>query len=340
MTVGATDRLLLAGDIGGTKANLVLVDPAGDPRQPVFRLRLPTNDFTSLEALLEQFFQAAGRSARYVCLGIPAPVVDGHVAPVNIRWQAQEESVARHLKLDRVRFLNDLVATALGIPELSDNEVVTLHPGAPRARGPKAVVAPGTGLGTGYLLHDGTRYRAYGAEGGHADFAPRGDRQRRLHAFLAPNDGTPNAGQINVEAVCSGRGIANLWRFFGAEGLRDSAAVEAQAAAATDQTPVIMAAAEQPAINPRSAAAAEEFITILLQEAGNSALRWLASGGVYLAGGVPPKVLPYLRRPAMLAIFLANRHLGHVLRETPLHVVINDEAAVLGAIAGGRELLV
>ena len=330
-------ELLLAGDIGGTKANLVLVDPAGDPRQPLFTQRLPTNDFASLEALLVTFLQSAGRRAHHVCLGIPAPVIDGHVTPVNIRWQAQEESVARHLRLEKVRFLNDLVATALGIPELLPNEIVTLHSGAPRVHGPKAVIAPGTGLGTGYLLHDGTRYQAYGAEGGHADFAPRGALQRRLHAFLA-DDGSVHAGQIHVEAVCSGRGIANLWRFFGEEGLRDSAEVEAQAVAAADPTPVIMQAAEQPEANPRSAAAANEFIAILLQEASNAAVRWLASGGVYLAGGVPPKVLKYLRRPAILATYLSNRHLDLAIRETPLYVVINDQAAVLGAIAGGRTL--
>lgn len=330
-------ELLLAGDIGGTKANLVLVDPAGDPRQPLFGQRLPTNDFPSLEALLETFLQAAGRRAQHVCLGIPAPVVDGHVAPVNIRWQAQEHSVARHLGLEKVRFLNDLVATALGIPELLPDEVVTLHPGAARVQGPKVVIAPGTGLGTGYLLHDGTRYQAYGAEGGHADFAPRGAVQRRLHAFLA-DDGSVHDGQIHVEAVCSGRGIGNLWRFFGYEGLRDSAAIEAQAGAATDPTPIVMQAAEQPEVNPRSAAAANEFIHILLQEAGIAAVRWLASGGVYLAGGVPPKVLKFLRRPAVLATYLSNRHLGQVVREAPLYVVINDQAAVLGAIAGGRAL--
>ncbi len=331
-------ELLLAGDIGGTKANLVLVDPAGDRRQPVFALRLPTSDFPTLESLLAHFLKASGRTARHVCLGIPAPVIDGHVAPVNLPWQAHELTVAKNLHLERVRFLNDLVATALGIPELNETEIVTLNPGVPRATGPKAVVAPGTGLGTGYLLHDGVRYCAYGAEGGHADFAPRGNRQRRLHAFLAPDDGSANAGQINVEAVCSGRGITNLWRFFGTEGLLDSPAIEAQVAAAHDPTVVIMLAAATPGDNPRSAAAAGEFIAILLQEAGNAAVRWLASGGVYLAGGVSPKVLSYLQKPGALAPFFANRHLSPMMLDTPLQVVINDETAVLGAISGGREL--
>lgn len=331
--------LLLAGDIGGTKANLVLVDPAGDARKPLFAERLPTSGFPTLEALLETFLRAAGtttggRTASHVCLGIPSPVIDGHVAPVNIHWQAQEETVAKALGVQRVRFLNDLVATALGVPELHGDEIVTLLPGAPRPQGVKMVLAPGTGLGYGYLVHDGTRYRAHGSEGGHGDFGPRGERQRRLHAFLANKD-----GQINVEAVCSGKGIANLWRFFGHEGLRDSTAVEAQTTAAEDPTPVVMAAAKDPAANPRSAAAAEEFIAILLQEAGNSAVRWMATGGVYLAGGIPPKVIDYLKRPSSLSIYLANPHMARVLRETPLHVVINDEAAVLGAIQGGRALL-
>ena len=325
--------LLLAGDIGGTKANLVLVDGAGDPRQPVFAARLATGEFDSLEALLESFLQKAGTRARRICIGVPAPVIDGHIAPVNLRWQAQEQEVARQLRADQVRFLNDLVATALGIPELVGDEIVTLHPGAPRARGPKAVIAPGTGLGTGYLAHDGTRYLALSGEGGHADFAPRGERQRRLHAFLADQ-----RGQTHVEAVCSGRGIANLWRFFGAEGLRDAPEVEATAVEAADPTPIVMRAARDPRTNPRSAATADEFVAILLQEAGNAAVRLMTSGGVYLAGGVPPKVLDWLKQPQALASFLSSPTMGRVLRETPVHVVVNEETAVLGAIATGRTL--
>ena len=325
--------LLLAGDIGGTKANLVLVDAAGDPRRPVFAARLATGEFDSLEALLESFLQKAGTRARRICIGVPAPVIDGHIAPVNLRWQAQEQEVARQLGADHVHFLNDLVATALGIPELVGDELVTLHPGAPRLRGPIAVIAPGTGLGTGYLTHDGSRYRALPGEGGHADFAPRGDRQRRLHAFLADQH-----GQTHVEAVCSGKGIANLWRFFGAEGLRDAPEVEATAVDTSDPTPIVMRAARDPRTNPRSAAAAEEFIAVLLQEAGNAALRLTASGGVYLAGGIPPKVIDWLKQPHALASFLASPTLGRVLRETPLQVVINEETAVLGAIAAGRSL--
>lgn len=325
--------LLLAGDIGGTKANLVLVDPAGDPRQPVYAERIPTADHPTLEALLDAFLAKAGKRAETVCLGIPSPVIDGHVAPVNIHWQAQEQAVAQHLRVRRVRFLNDLVATAMGIPELAEDEKVVLHPGAPRTNGVKAIIAPGTGLGVGWLAHSGTAWEAFPSEGGHADFAPRGERQRRLLAHFAPG-----TNQMNVESVCSGRGIANLWRFFGSEGLRDSAAVEAAAAAAADPTPLVMAAALDAAANPRSAAAAEEFVAILFQEAGNAALRWLATGGVYLAGGVSPKVLPWLRRPAALAAYLANPTLGRVIRETPLIVVLNERTAVLGAIAGGRGL--
>jgi glucokinase len=188
-----------------------------------------------------------------------------------------------------------------------------------------------------YLLHDGQRYRAFPSEGGHADFAPRGDRQLRLHAFLASS--LAHQGQVHLEAACSGKGIANLWRFFAEEGLRDASATEAAIQAAADPTPLIMAAADDPVAHPRAAAAADEFIAILMQEAGNCGLRWLATGGVYLAGGVPPKVLPRLRRPAALSGFLSNPLLGRVLIGIPLQVVTNERAAVLGAIVGGRELL-
>ena len=329
---------LLAGDIGGTKANLVLVDPAGDPRRSIAAARIPTADHPTLEALLDAFRAQSGLTPAKVCLGIPSPVIDGRVAPVNIHWQADERLVAHHLGLEpsQVRFLNDLEATALGIPELRDDELLTLHPGNPRELGVKAVVAPGTGLGTGWLARDGERWRAFPSEGGHADFAPRGERQRRIQGFLANA-----AGQANVESVCSGKGITNLWRFFGtAEGgnLRDSAAVEAAAAAAGDPTPVVMQAAADAAANPRSVATAQEFVAILFQEAGNSALRWLATGGVYLAGGVPPKVLPWLQRPGALESYFSNPQLGRMIREMPLRVVLNESTAVLGAIAGGRGL--
>jgi glucokinase len=319
----------LAGDIGGTKAHLILVEEGGDPRQPLYEARIPAVGSASCEDLLAQFLAGAPVKPRFIGLGIPGPVKNGRVKPTNLMWEADEDLVAKAVGAERAVFVNDLVATALGVPLLRPDEQVVIAPGEPDL-GPIAVVAPGTGLGEAFIERIGPRWKAHGSEAGHADFAPRGPRQRAIQAAVEAE-----LGQVNLEAVCSGRGLPVLWRALASTGLQDADA--ARILSAPDPSPAIMTAAESPERNPCAAAAAEELSLILAQEAGNAAVRWLATGGVALAGGIPPRILPWLQRPAVVEAFRRNRALGSLLQRIPLSVVLNPGTAVLGAWAAARQ---
>lgn len=325
--------LILAGDIGGTKAHLLLVEAGGDPRQPRYEARLPTQGVGSLEETLRRFLHEAQARPRLVSLGIPGPVIGGRVKPVNLPWEAEQQAIAEVCGAEQALFMNDLVATALGIPQLRSDELLPLAPGQPLADGTVGVLAPGTGLGLGWLTREGGRWRAHPSEGGNADFAPRGPRQRAVHAAVEAE-----LGQVPTEIVASGRGLPTLWRALGAIGLRDAAATETAIQAAADPSPVIMAAAEDPVANPRSAAVAEELALILAQEAGNMAIRWITTGGVYLAGGVTPRILTWLKNPAVVAAFRRNPAHGALLSRIPLTAVLNPGTAVLGAWAAAQDL--
>ena len=325
--------LILAGDIGGTKAHLLLVERDGDPRHPRYEARLPTRGAASLEETLRRFLDEAKVRPRLVSLGIPGPVIGGRVKPVNLPWEAEQGAIAAACGAEQALFMNDLVATARGIPQLRADEMVTLAPGQPLADGTIGVLAPGTGLGLGWLTREGGRWRAHPSEGGNADFAPRGPRQRAVHAAVEAE-----LGQVPTEILASGRGLPTLWRAMGTTGLRDAAATEAAIQAAADPSPVIMQAAEDPVANPRSAAVAEDLALILAQEASNMAIRWIATGGVYLAGGVTPRILRWLQNPAVVAAFRRNPAHGALLSRIPLTAVLNPGTAVLGAWAAAQDL--
>lgn len=325
--------LILAGDIGGTKAHLLLVEPNGDPRHPRYEARLATQGVTSLEEILRRFLHEAQARPRLVSLGIPGPVIGGRVKPVNLPWEAEQHAIAAACGAEHALFMNDLVATALGIPQLRPDELLPLAPGQPRADGPVGVLAPGTGLGLGWLTREGGRWRAHPSEGGNADFSPRGPRQRAVHAAIEAE-----YGQVPTEFLACGLGLPIMWRAMGTTGLRDAVATEAAIQAAADPSPVIMAAAVDPVANPRCAAVAEDLALILAQEASNMALRWIATGGVYLAGGVTPRILPWLKNPAVVAAFRRNRAHAALLSQIPLTAVLNPGTAVLGAWAAAQDL--
>ena len=329
--------LVLAGDIGGTKAHFLLAPVDGNPRKPIAEERMPTAGSTSCEELVARFLKNTGAKPRWIGLGIPGPVINGRVRPTNLTWEADPVTVAQACGAEKAVFVNDLVATALGIPFLHDDEQEILLPGI-IGDGPVAVIAPGTGLGEAWLQPIGQTWAAHPSEAGHSDYAPRGARQRTIHAVVEQE-----FGQVSLEMLASGRGIPILWRALGSveiQGrlLRDSLDVEAAVAAANDPTPLIMAAALDPIKNPRSAATAEELALNLIQECGNVALRLMATGGVVLAGGVPPRILPWLRQPAILAAFRKNVALSGLLSKIQLKVSLNGGIAVFGAWSAGRQL--
>jgi glucokinase len=319
--------MLLAGDVGGTKTSVAIFSPEAGPRAPLAERVVPSAGYPSLEALLGEFLAQTGLPVRYACLGVAGPVVDGRATGTNLPWVMDERSLAAALHLDAVKLINDLEAIAYAVPFLEPADVRTLNAGQPAPHGAKAVIAPGTGLGEAFLIWDGSRYRAQPSEGGHADFAPNSPLQLELLRHLQQR-----FGHVSNERVCSGKGLPNIYAF-----LREiHYAAEPQwlaeaLATAEDPTPLIVKAAlaEPPA--PLAKAALDVMVAILGAEAGNLALRVLATGGVYLGGGIPPRILPALEQDLFLQAFWSKGRLSELLQRIPVYVILHPQVALLGA---------
>jgi glucokinase len=338
--------MLLAGDIGGTKTGLAIVTAESGPRQPLIQASYPSADYASLEELLQEFLAHASSSRESsleperTCFGIAGPVIEGRVTATNLPWEIDARQLQEAFGLSQVDLLNDLEAIAYSIPRLAADDLMTLNAGKPAPLGAMAVIAPGTGLGEAYLTWHGDRYDAHPSEGGHCDLAPRTDLQRRLLAYLQER-----YGHVSYERVCSGVGLPNIYTFLREEGvaaqggLTEAAGeLDAEIQAAADPTPVIVNAAL--AGRPGSelcVAALDMMVEILGAEAGNLALKILATGGIYLGGGMPPRMLPALRGPRFLQAFVGKGRLGYVLERIPVHVILNSDAGLVGAAAYGLD---
>lgn len=326
--------MLLAGDIGGTKTLLALYDPKGDVRHPVVEAEFRSVDFASLALMARQFLDRAGRTAEHACFDVAGPVIDGRANLTNLPWILEEASLARDLDMRRVTLLNDLQAIAEAVPDLRDDERQVLNAGKLRARAPIAVVAPGTGLGEAFLIWQGGRYMACASEGGHASFAPTDERQIGLLRALADR-----FGHVSVERVCSGPGIANIYDYLRQAGPEQEAPdFAATLAAAADRTPLIARAALEDPTNRLANATLELFIAILASECANMVLKVMATGGLYLAGGIPAHILPKLTQDRFVQAFVNMGRLGRLLADVPIHVV-TTRAALLGAALHGLETM-
>ena len=305
--------MILAGDVGGTKTNLALCDDKGAPtREATFA----ATDFASLEAMVAKF--VSGERITAACFGVAGPVDtdNGSAKITNLPWTIRADTLAKELGA-RVDLINDLQATALGALVIPASSLAVVQPGEVPAGSTIAVIAPGTGLGEANLIHDGTRYRALPSEGGHADFAPSTDDEVELWRFLRDKYG----GHVSVERVLSGNGIADLYDFC-ARGNAKSHAGDRNAA---------ISDAGLAGSDPCAVRALQLFAQILGAEAGNMALRALATGGVVIGGGIPPKILPALVRGELLARLCDKGRFASWLRTLSVRVVLDPKAALLGA---------
>jgi len=321
---------VLAGDLGGTKTNLAILAPDGDAHYPLAEETLPSADFPSLEALVARFLKGKGADFAIVraSFGVAGPVVKGKATITNLPWSLDEHRLRDTLKIPSVHLLNDLEAIANAVPLLRPQDVETLNEGQGSPHGAIAVIAPGTGLGAGYLTWNGRHYQGHASEGGHADFAPTTRREQGLQQYLALR-----YDHVSYERVCSGIGIPNIYDY-----LRDSGEEqETEWLTATldvlhDRTPAIMAAAlDTKTPCPIAAATLDMFVSILAAQSGNLALTFLATGGVYLGGGIPPRILPRLHQGDFMAAFASKGRLEDLLGAVPVHVIVNPKSALLGA---------
>ena len=320
--------MILAGDVGGTKCSLGLFSKNGPGLRSVFQHRFATRDYSGFEDLIGDFLErAAGpnknshiQEVEAAGFGLAGVVVDGSLHAGNLPWVLNGTAIAQKLHLDKVVLLNDLTATALSLDRLGSSDFVILNPETPEHKATKAVIAAGTGLGEAILFWDGQRYRVAPSEGGQADFAPRTDLEIQLLTQL--NKQMPH---VSCEEIVSGRGFRRIHEFL-SPSLRHPSFEAPEADAAREITQQALA---------QSCPVCVETLHLWTEaygaEAGNMALRTLALGGVYVAGGIAPKILAKLRDGAFLRAFCGKSKFAPVLARIPISVVVNEDAPVWGA---------
>jgi len=330
-----TKAAVLAGDIGGTKTLLGLYRVEGGAPALLREKLYATRDFKTLEEVASDFLSGAW-AIDAACFGVPGPIIGGVSHATNVPWTMEERALARALGVPGARLINDLEATAYGMLQLQESEIAVLQHGDPPAsRAPIAVIAAGTGLGEAGLvpLEDG-RWRSVATEGGHADFAPRGREQIELLEYLSDQ-----FDHVSFERVLSGPGLVNIYKFLEARtpGAEPQWLAD-EFARATDAAAVISEAALK-GRDPRCVEALRIFTDIYGAEASNLALKFMALGGVYVGGGIAPKILATLGAGGFVRAFLAKGRLDKVLARIPVRVSLNPAAALIGAARCAMEML-
>ena len=316
--------MILAGDIGGTNARLALFDVRDEQFQLVTATIFPSRKYSGLDEIVSEFVQTAGVHPAKACFGIAGPVTNGEVETSNLPWKIQARRLADELKIDHALLINDLEATGWGVGALSAHDLVGLNQivGVP---GNQALVAAGTGLGEGGLYWDGKRHHVFASEGGHCDFAPLNELQVELFQYLSKR-----YDHVSYERVLSGPGLVNIFEFLSDTGRGKVPEWLSEEMKAMDPAAAISAAAMD-AKCPLSEQALDIFVSIFGAEAGNLGLKLKATGGVFLAGGIAPKILPKLATPLFLEAFLSKGRLRHLMEVMPVKVIVNDKLALLGA---------
>jgi len=318
--------MILAGDVGGTKTLLGLFDPVPARPRAVSVNAFATLDYRDLPSIISTFLSgpasdaAGGAAIKAACFGVAGPVVGDAAALTNVPWKVDAFNVSRTFNIPRVALLNDLEAMAYGVPALQESEVHTLQEGVALRGGNVAVIAAGTGLGEALLHSVNGRLIPSPSEGGHADFAARTDREVTLMRYL-----TERFGRAEVEQVVSGMGIINVHHVAHPDGCSVVTDVSDPHAAAAITTAALERRCE------RCMAALEMFVEAYGAEAGNLALRTVATGGVYVGGGIAPKILPALTDGRFMRTFRAKAPFEEMLAKMPVKVIVNPEVGLLGA---------
>ena len=319
--------MILAGDVGGTKTYLAVFADESRLRAPLAEEKVVSFDYATAADMLAAFLQRHPLPIDSVALGVPGAAVDGRIKGTNIPWVVDGRELTAALGVRAAYVLNDLEAIAYGVPLLEAEDLCVLNAGTPQPHAPIAVVAPGTGLGEGYLTWDDGRYRAHGSEGGHTDFAPQNELQAGLLRYL-----WRKYEHVSYERACSGRAIPEIYAYLKESGQGDEPAwLAEQLAHAEDAAPVIINAALDASVDtPLCKATLDIFCQVLAAEAGNMACKLLPWSGVFIGGGIPPRILPALQTPRFLQTYTAKGRMSPVVARIPLYVILNTKVGVLG----------
>lgn len=318
--------MLLVGDIGGTNARLAIFSPQDSLREAVVEQQFPCHRYASLEAIIKDFLDQVKLPVTHAVIGVAGPVADGRSWITNLPWIIDAKQISQTLGFEKTWLLNDLAALAESIPFLEGDDLATINSGLPVTNGPIAVVAPGTGLGEAYLIHNGTRYESHATEGGHTDFAPTNALELDMLRYMLER-----FEHVSYERLCSGIGIPNIYEF-----VKDTQQLEIpdwlaeQLENAEDPTPIIFNAGLEKKCEICQLVV-ELFVSILAHELANMALKVWASGGIYLGGGIPPRILNLLRKPKFMRMVTEKGRFSEALQNMPLQVILNTRANLIGA---------
>jgi glucokinase len=318
--------LILAGEIGATSTRLAAFETEGSRLQSVVSKDYPSPEHPGLSSILAHFVKTEGIPVHSACLGVAGPVRHGVSKISNLPWTIDAREVAAQLRLPSVGLLNDLQAYAYGIDGLDEKDFITLNEGAEDAEGNRAVLSAKTGLGMAGLFWDGFRHHPFACEGGHADFAPRGEIQIELFTHLRKK-----YGRISCERILSGPGIKNIYEF-----LRDEQKTEEPdwLRDAFPTAPDVPALISRTALEGRAAIcdqALSIFVAVFGAIAGNCALNYMSTGGIFIGGSIAAKIVPKMKDPIFLESFWDKGRMEPILKDMPVKIVNNDDCGLVGA---------
>jgi glucokinase len=317
--------MILAGDIGGTHARLAFFDVKNGDFRLVSASVFPSREYSGLDEIVSRFVDSSALHPDAACFGVAGPVRNGRVATSNLPWTIEAQRLADELKIKKAVLINDLEANAWGISILAPKDVVCLNQVKSKPVGNQAVIAAGTGLGEAGMYWDGSKHHIFACEGGHSDFAPRDELEIELLQYLSGR-----YGHVSYERIVSGPGLVNVFQFLRETGRGEEPGWLTEEMKTSDPAAAISRAAIEGKC-PLCEHALDIFISIYGAEAGNLALKLLATGGVYLGGGIAPKLVSKLAGPLFMHAFAGKGRMQPLLEAIPVKVITNEQTALMGA---------
>jgi glucokinase len=317
--------MILAGDVGGTNTRLAWCEVSGSKVELKLVRSFKSREHASLRDIVKGFVEESAHEVERACFGVAGPVRHGRARISNLTWEVRAERLGELLGLDEVLLANDLEACAYGIASLEPSDFAVLNEGSPDREGNEALISAGTGLGEAGLHWEGDCHRPFPSEGGHADFAPSNETEADLLAFLWKEH-----EHVSYERVVSGPGLYNIYRFLRDTGRGDEPGWLTEELRDNDPSPIL----SEHGLSGRSklcSDALETFVSIYGAEAGNLALKLMATAGVFVGGGIAPKILPKLQDGRFFRSFAAKGRMSSLLERIPVRAILNDRCALLGA---------
>ncbi len=327
--------LLLAIDLGGTKCAVGLYELQGDDFTPLSREVYPSGAYGNVDEIITLFLGKTDLQPEYACLGVAGVVGERNARMTNLSWTMDAVSLAEAFSLKGVKLINDLTALCAAVPKVDSEELFVLQEGVPEAKGAIAVLAPGTGLGEGYLLEDEALFFPQGSEGGHVNFSPVDDEQIALLQWLRKRHEV-----VSSEMVCSGPALSILYEFLKIRGVEEMESVKTELSQVADKTPVIVRSALSQSPCPLCVKTVELFLSLLGTEAGNLALKLYATKGLYLGGGILPRIVGKFPFTTFLDGFCRKGAMGKLVERIPVKVIMERDAVLHGAVRYGRKTFV